>query len=251
MTTPFYAPPSAFKSGRVVLPEDEARHASKVLRRSPGDDIVVVDGVGGWHRVRLDHVRKTQVVGHVVSTDEGRGELPVDVTVGFGLIKNRNRFETFVEKAVELGVTCIQPLHTARTEAENVRETRTRNLMIAAMKQSERSRLPVLEPPSRVDDVVGVNQTPSSLRLVCHEAVAPTQSILSTFRETVSNGGVPERVTLLVGPEGGFTSGEVDAAREAGFQAVSLGRRRLRAETAGILALGAVMLAVEDAVAAS
>jgi len=251
MTTPFYAPPSAFKSGRVVLPDDEARHASKVLRHTPGDEIVVVDGVGGWHRVQLDHVRKTQVIGHVVSTDEGRGELPVDVTVGFGLIKNRGRFETFVEKAVELGVACIQPLYTERTEAESIRETRTRNLMIAAMKQSERSRLPALKSPSRLDDSVFASTNPSSLNLICHEGVETARSISSLFREAVSSRGVPEAVTLLVGPEGGFTREEVDAAGEAGFQTVSLGSRRLRAETAGILATGAVMLAIEDALAAS
>jgi 16S rRNA (uracil1498-N3)-methyltransferase len=244
MTTAFYAPPDAFRGSRVVLPDDEARHAATVLRASPGDEIVVVDGVGGWHTVRLDHATKRQAVGTVVDTRRNVGEPAVDVTVGLGLVKNRNRFETFVEKAVEMGVGRIVPMHTARTEKESVRETRLRNLLVAALKQCGRSRLPALDAPTPLDAVLDASNPADddTLRLICHEAVHADASLTSMLTGALASADRPKRVTVLVGPEGGFTDAEVDAATDAGFVPVSLGPRRLRAETAALLATGAVTL---------
>lgn len=248
MTTAFFAPPDAFRGRRVVLPDDEAQHASKVLRTGPGDEIVVVDGAGGWHTVRLDHVSTSQVVGTVVETRRDVGEPAVHVTVGVGLVKSRNRFETFVEKAVELGVRRIVPLHTARTEKTSIRPDRTRNVMVAAMKQCGRSRLPSLASPTAfdalLDDWTGAfspeeedASDDATLAVICHEAIDGGASLAKTVR---ASAGV-KRVLVLVGPEGGFTSDEIDAATNAGVRPVSLGARRLRAETAAILAPGLVL----------
>lgn len=237
MTTNFYAPPSAFRAGRVVLPEDEAHHVRSVLRGREGDEIVVVDGEGGWHRVQIDHAGAQQVVGTVLQTRRDVGEPDVHVTVGLGLLTKRARFETFVEKAVELGVRRIVPLHTTHTEAETLRMERTRNVMIAALKQCRRSVLPSLSTPRSLGAVL--DAATADVRLVCHgEASTPVVRALDGL-------GREEKVLVLVGPEGGFTDEEVQQAVETGYTAVSLGGRRLRAETAGIVAVNAVTVCSE------
>jgi 16S rRNA (uracil1498-N3)-methyltransferase len=228
MTTTFYAPPSSIRGSQVVLPDDEAHHAARALRKEAGDEIVVVDGEGGWYRVRLHHVQRQQVVGHVVNTRSEVGEPSVHVTIGMALLKTRSRFETFVEKAVELGVRQIVPLRTARTERESLRADRLRNVMIAAMKQCGRSRLPALAAPQSPVDALDDTTT----WFICHETVDPTTSLWRILPETPT----AQRLGLLVGPEGGFTEDEVDRLRADGGTPISLGARRLRAETAGIVA---------------
>ena len=234
MTTNFYAPPSAFRGDRVVLPDDEARHARSVLRADAGDELVVVDGEGGWYRVRLDHASSRQVVGRVVERRRGVGEPDVALTVGLGLLSTRSRFETFVEKAVELGVRRVVPLRTRHAEATDVRADRLRRVMVAALKQCRRSRLPELAAPQSLDALL--TATTAETRLLCHgdDEAPPLLRVLEASGT--------DDVLALVGPEGGFAPSEVAAAREAGCTPVSLGTRRLRAETAGIAAANAVML---------
>jgi len=234
MTTNFYVPPADIRGDRIVLPDDEARHARTVLRAEAGDEIVVVDGDGGWYRTQIDHVAPQQVVGHVLERRRDVGEPDVEVTVGMGLLAKHSRFETFVEKAVEVGVRRIVPLRTRRTEVESVRTDRLRRIMIAALKQCRRSRLPELAAPRSLDALL--NAATAGTRLLCHGAPdAPpiaTTGVATTADETL----------ILVGPEGGFAPAEVDAATDAGCTPVSLGGRRLRAETAGIVATAAVLL---------
>lgn len=238
MTTNFYAPPFAIRGRRVVLPEDEARHLRTVLRGEEGDEAILVDGEGGWYRIQIDHLGSDQVVGTIVEQRENVGEPEVDVTVGLGLLKKRSRFETFVEKAVELGVRRIVPLRTRRTEPESVRKERLRNLMVAAMKQCRRSWLPELATPQSPEALLA--DSTAEVRVVCHagkEAVP--------IRQAVEEGGPVESVLILVGPEGGFAPSEVEDAVAAGSTVASLGARRLRAETAGVAALHAVVGSAE------
>jgi 16S rRNA (uracil1498-N3)-methyltransferase len=242
MTTNFYAPPSAVRGQRIVLPESEARHAHSVLRADEGQELVVVDGEGGWHRVRIDHAAPEQVVGSIIETRRDVGEPPVDVTVGIGLLTDRSRFETFVEKAVELGVRRIVPLRTRHTEADTLRRKRVRRVMIAAMKQCRRSRLPDLAPPQALDDLLA--RTTAALRLVCHGG-GDAPPMLRVLDDEEGTDG-----TVLVGPEGGFSANEVERAVEAGCTPVSLGARRLRAETAGIAVVNAVLLHAQKRTAA-
>jgi 16S rRNA (uracil1498-N3)-methyltransferase len=234
MTTNFYAPPSAIRGSRVVLPEDEARHVRTVLRGATGDEMTVVDGRGGWYRVQIDHVAPTQVVGTILEQRTDVGEPTVDVTVGLGLLKKRSRFETFVEKAVELGVRRIVPLRTQHAEPESIREGRLRNVMVAAMKQCRRSRLPDLTSPETPSAVLAASER--EVELVCQggEDAVPIQSVLAKT-------GPVDSALVLVGPEGGFAEAEVETAVAAGCTPVSLGARRLRAETAGLAALQSVV----------
>ena len=234
MTTNFYAPPAAIRGRRVVLPEEEARHVHTVLRGEAGDEITVVDGTGGWYRVEITHLAPEQGVGTIVEEREEVGEPDVDVTVALGLLKKRSRFETFVEKAVELGVRRIVPLRTRRTERDSIREERLRNVMVAAMKQCRRSRLPGLSDPQTPEALLAASG--AQMRLVCHAGndAVPIQRAVAEARPVAS-------ALVLVGPEGGFAPNEVETALADGCTPVSLGARRLRAETAGLAALHTVV----------
>jgi len=264
MTTQFYAPPSSIRGQRLILDGDEAKHIAKSLRMEPGDRIQVVDGQGKRYTVELSHVRPKQVVGTIRETVEGAGEPPYRLTVGLGLLKNRGRFETFLEKAVECGVHRIVPLLTERTEVQSLREKRSRNILTAAMKQCGRSVLPDLAAPTAMDEMLSAflrDDRSAAIGWIAHEAAsAPVlpEAVRSFRRETEkecvqqSDQAEPRdreplsnrpELTVLVGPEGGFSDQEIKAAADAGMQPVRLGPHRLRAETAGIVAASAVSMA--------
>lgn len=237
MTTSFYAPPSAIQQGGyVVLPEEEAAHAVRVLRKRPGDEIVVVDGEGGWYRVRLDEVTPRQAAGAILETRRDVGEPGYDLRIGLALLNNRNRYETFLEKAVELGVSEVIPLVTHRTMKASFKPARAHKIALAAMKQCGRSRLISLAEPQPLADVL--RNTSADLTFIGHELAAPEQTLAVALDGQSSFGSL----CILIGPEGGFTEDEVAEAGRAGYAPVSLGPRRLRAETAALVAASTVMM---------
>ena len=234
MTTTFYAPPGAFAGTRVVLPEAEARHAVRVLRLREGDEVVVVDGVGGWHRVRLALTTREGAIGEVVETRRDVNEPAAGLTLALPPLKAADRFEFAVEKAVELGVTAFVPLRTARTEGR-IKAARLEAHVVAAMKQSLRCRLPRLAAETPLATLLA---SAEGAVFLLHEAADSARTLPRRLAEVPP--GAP--VTVVIGPEGGFTPDEVRAAEAAGALVASLGPRRLRAETAALVACTAVLL---------
>lgn len=226
----FFAPPEAFSpTGYVTLPPDEAKHAVKVLRLRPGAVVTVVDGQGFGVRVQIEQAERHGVRGRILSEHDNLGEPVHALTVGLALLKQQKRYALFLEKAVELGVTGIVPLLTERTESGNWREDRARQVMVSALKQCNRSRLPTLHPPTPLEQLL----KPGTLMADLH-----TENPLPA---AISEGAGPVRI--LVGPEGGFTEHERRIASDCGVLRVRLGPRRLRAETAAICCAAAVMFA--------
>lgn len=234
MTTLFYAPPDAVDGERIVLPESESRHAVRVLRMREGDELVVVDGAGRWYRGPLLEADAARAVVGIDETRQRVGEPSRSVLLALGLLHHRDRFETAVEKAVELGVTGVIPLRTSRAAPGSVRAARLETILLAAMKQSMRSVLPHLYDEHTLAEVL--QRFAGAHVLMAHEAAAgvPLPS------DAVAPGEGP--VVVLVGPEGGFSPQEVEAARDGGARLVTLGPRRLRAETAAMVALTDLML---------
>jgi 16S rRNA (uracil1498-N3)-methyltransferase len=236
VTTSYYVPPENIRGDTLVLPDEEAHHAARVLRAKEGEEIVAVDGEGGWYRVQLETVERRSVTGRIVERVEEVGEPPYRLTVGMALLKNPGRYETFLEKAVEMGVARIVPLLTERTEKEHFKASRAQNILVAAMKQSGRSRLAQLDSPQRFGDVL--RGTTEGMRLLCHEQTGTEHLITSILKRD----RLARHITVLIGPEGGFSDTEVEQAVREEFEVVSLGPRRLRAETAALAAATAVML---------
>lgn len=239
MVTQFYAPRSAFRDGYVTLPEDEARHAAQVLRVSAGDRIEVVDGEGCWHLVQLDAAGRDHVAGRVLEEETGRGEPAYQLTLGLGLIKQRSRWETALEKATELGVHTIVPLLTERGEKAGMRRDRCERILLAAMKQCGRCRLPELRDPATVEEAVTDVAAPT--RFIAWMDANREQSLSNALAKQPS-----DELCIWVGPEAGFSEREARLAQHHGFLPVSLGRRRLRAETAAILVAAACTLHIQN-----
>jgi 16S rRNA (uracil1498-N3)-methyltransferase len=165
------------------------------------------------------------------------GEPAFRLRVAMALLKQEKRFSHFLEKATELGVSEVIPLVTARTEKQSIRPARVEHILQAAMKQCLRSRVVSTTEPRSLDAFLAA--VGAELLLVCHEG---SDAASSALLDVIDRAGSPPAVTVLVGPEGGFTDDEVARLTAAGARAVSLGERRLRAETAAIAVCAGIML---------
>jgi 16S rRNA (uracil1498-N3)-methyltransferase len=231
----YFADKDQIGNERLRLAPDEARHAVRALRLGVGDEIAVVDGVGGWYRACIEVIDRDGLVATIEERRRGVGEPPYDLTIAIGVLKQQARFETFLEKAVELGVTRIIPLMSERRQSSGINHKRSHRILVAGMKQSLRSKLPVLTEPKSLDAVL---RERAQMRLIAHETAASDESLL-TFAKEIAEAG---SLNILIGPEGGFSEREVSRAAQAGWRLVSLGSSRLRTETAGIAAASFVQL---------
>ncbi|NBC00885.1 MAG: RsmE family RNA methyltransferase [Bacteroidetes bacterium] len=236
MVTYFYASPSAFRGAYVTLPPDEAAHARKVLRTRAGDTIAVVDGQGGWYQVAVDVAAQDHLAGQVVASEQAHGEPPYQLTLAVGLLKQRNRWETLLEKCTELGVHAILPLTTDHGEKATLRRARCERVLVAAMKQSKRSWLPALHDPLPALEALQQQAGASGL-------IATMDAPADAHPLAVLQGCSAGPLTAFIGPEAGFSTDERAEAQALGYTPVSLGRRRLRAETAAMTITAACALA--------
>lgn len=202
----------------LALPADVARHV-QVLRLQPGDVLALFDGTGGQYRARLVEVDKRSALVQVDSFEPAEAEPPYRVTLAQG-IAGGDKMDWVIEKAVELGVAAVVPLSTAR----------------GVVKLSgERA-------DKRVAPVIGFSAWLDAL------PAAPADGelrLLLSPRASIPFASLPDAppaaaVTLLIGPEGGLSPDEENAARARGFTALSLGPRVLRTETAGAAVLAAL-----------
>lgn len=240
----FFVPPDAIAVGRVALPPAVARQAARVLRLRAGDDVVVLDGSGAEFLVRLDRVDPRVAEGAVFEARDGRGE-PSRRIVLYQALLPRERFEWALQKGTELGVARFVPVRAARSLASRELASadkleRWRRIVREAAEQCERARIPQ----------VGGALTFAEAAV---EAVGEGVALLAWEREQARGVAAAlealppsQPVSLLVGPEGGFTLEEVELARAAGAQTVSLGPRILRAETAGPVLAALVAYASGD-----
>lgn len=232
MTTSFFTPPEMIYGDIVRFPEAEAHHASRVVRHRSGDVVRVVDGTGRAFLVHLDSVDDGDVRGRIIETTLEENEPDYRLTLAVGLMKQRARVETMVEKAVELGVSRIVPIVSSRVEKTSFRLDRYEKIVLAALKQSGRSRLTEISEPVAIDEYLrsASASASASTRLICHEKAQDEPFIMELLTEA-SNA-----IDILIGPEGGFDEREVASAVSASFQVVHLGCRRLRAETSALFA---------------
>ncbi|TYP94836.1 16S rRNA (uracil1498-N3)-methyltransferase [Fodinibius salinus] len=224
----YYAPPSQVHSQFVELTGQEAKHASKVMRAREGDKLTVVDGEGGRYDGTIARILDESIQINVKESDRTSYPHP-EIVLGLGIIKKRDRLEFAVEKAVELGAAEIGLFRCERTVKENVRMERLQSKALSAMKQSLRAWLPDI----RLFDSPGqlVDHYPDSNIYVAHEKINPDDP--ENRADGISTKS-PQKMLLMIGPEGGFSVSEVKEMKDRGAKVVSLGPNRLRAETAAI-----------------
>jgi 16S rRNA (uracil1498-N3)-methyltransferase len=220
-------------TGNLVVDGDEFHHLVRVLRKKAGEKILVTDGNGLRCEVRISTVGKASFSGEILSSSSVE-QPETSVTVALSLLKAPQRFELFLEKATELGVSSIIPMITARTLSQPSSErvqgklNRWRTIMLSAARQSKRYYLPQLSEPLSFKKVMAIQGF--DLKLIPYELSEVAPEVRCAGKNTI----------FLIGGEGGFTVGEVEEAKAAGFREMSLGRTILRAETAGIFAVAMV-----------
>jgi 16S rRNA (uracil1498-N3)-methyltransferase len=231
----FYSSPLAL--GEVRLDGAEAHHLLHVLRAKPGLAVVLFDGSGAEFDAMVARTDRAAVYLTVSQRREVDREPAVAVTLGVALPKG-DRQRWLVEKSTELGVARLVPLITARGVAQPVGAVleRFQRGVIEAAKQCGRNRLMEIGEPQGWNEFVGSTAPTSTIRLVAHPGGVAMSTVFST------DTGPDEQIWLAVGPEGGLTEPEVRQALEAGWQAVDLGPRLLRTETAAIALAAWVVL---------
>lgn len=231
----FYSEPNNISTSHLKIVDDEALHISKVLRKSVGDFIFVVDGVGNTYQSKISEIKKTDILCEIISVQKNINEPSIEVTLAFSLLKNPSRIDFIIEKCTELGVTKFIPVITQRTISKTFKFNRLKQITISAMKQSGRSRLPEIEEIKYFNEFVNSSDN-YDLKLIPHEQTEITKNI----RNEISAQKNLKRVLICIGPEGGFTDEEILLAEKNNFKTTSLGKRRLRAETAAIASVALV-----------
>ena len=230
------------RSGReVLLPEQAGEHVARVLRLERGHPLILFNGDGCEYDANLATLAKRAVTAEVTAAREVDREAPLQLTLAQGIARGE-KMDWILQKATELGVACIVPIVTERTEVKLDEERAERRLahwhsvIAGACEQSGRNRLPVIEPPQRLDRWLGALDS-AALRL----ALVPGGE--STLRQLpqMNNGAI-----LVVGPEGGLSDNDATMLTHAGFRGLRLGPRILRTETAGVAALAALQALFGD-----
>ncbi len=229
----FYCPPGKIQSDAVLIDGDEFNHLVHVMRKKSGDEIRVVDGTGTAYDVVLGEMKKHTAAGRVTVRYERYHEPAIDVTLAVGILKNPSKFDFLVEKVTELGVKQVVPILTDRTIPSRAKVDRWQKLALAAMKQCGRSFLPVVSQLMTLDEFIS-GFPASEVQLIAHEQANDAPPLTSYLRD------YHRSASLLVGPEGGFTEEEVERCVLKGWRPLYLGPRRLRTETAAVVAAYAV-----------
>jgi 16S rRNA (uracil1498-N3)-methyltransferase len=226
----------------ILLPEQAGEHVARVLRLERGHPLIVFNGDGREYDARLASLAKRAVTAEITTMREADREAPLKLTLAQGIARGE-KMDWILQKATELGVARIVPLMTERTEVRLDEERAERRLahwtsvIASACEQCGRNRLPVLEPPKKLDRWLGALGTESGQRL----ALLPEGDIHLRQLRQMDNGAL-----LVVGPEGGFSAHDVALLAQCGFRGLRLGPRILRTETAGVAALAALQALYGD-----
>jgi 16S rRNA (uracil1498-N3)-methyltransferase len=209
-----------------ILSEDTSRHIAQVLRMKNGDEISITNGQGKI------------LSAEIVNTDKKKTEIKVlgeqlispaepNIAIAISLIKNNNRFEWFIEKVTEIGVSVIIPMICKRTEKNHFRGERIKSIAISAMLQSGQAWLPQISSPVSIDEIIKDKRY--SQKFIAHCIKKEKKDLTDVVDKKSSR-------IILIGPEGDFTEEEVRGAIQQNFIPITLGDTRLRTETAGLVA---------------
>jgi len=210
-----------------TLPEEESQHAVKVLRLQIGEEIAVVDGVGGFYIARITNPHPKHCGFEITEVKSGFGKHGYKLHIAIAPTKNIERLEWFLEKATEIGVDEITPVVCRFSERKIVKEERLQKIIVAAAKQSLKAYFPKLNPLITFDELMKNHQASQKFIAHCYEEDK------KLFQKEIKPSS---DVLILIGPEGDFSKEEVQKAISLGFIPVSLGNSRLRTETAGVVA---------------
>lgn len=222
----FYSP-NALLNEYCELDEQESQHAVKVLRKKVGEELYVFDGKGNLFDARIESIGKKTVTLHVVRHMENKEADGPLLHLAVAPPKNLDRFEWLLEKVTEIGVSEITPILCKHSERKELRTDRLEKIMVSACKQSQHLIIPKLNHLMRFEEfMASVNSGVRKYIAYCHGK--------SIHIKDAYHGGFD--AVVMIGPEGDFSKEEVLLAEKKDYEAVSLGKSRLRLETAAVYA---------------
>jgi 16S rRNA (uracil1498-N3)-methyltransferase len=228
----FYHPNIQESDTEIFFDKEESRHIGKVLRKQAGDELFTTNGKGIIFKVKLQTVSPKQCVGSVLSSHREK-QSTYQLHLAVAPTKLNDRYEWFLEKATEIGVSKITPIICDHSERKVIKPERYEKILQSAMKQSLKAYLPELQEAISFSEFIENQKNFGGLKCIAHCEETKKQSLKNLLK--------PEKnVLICIGPEGDFSSAEIDEALTQGFNPVSLGNSRLRTETAAIVACHSV-----------
>ncbi len=209
------------------LPEEEAQHCVRVLRLSTGDEITLTDGKGNFYRAEITAATNKRCFVAIRETIYQEPLWKGHLHLAMAPTKNMDRNEWFAEKATEIGLDELTFLNCRFSERKVIKTERIEKILVSAIKQSLKARLPILNEMTDFQQLIARDFPGQKFIAHCYEGEK------ATLKDAIRPG---EDVLVLIGPEGDFSEEEVKAAMEKGFTPISLGKSRLRTETAALVA---------------
>lgn len=217
-----------------VLNEEESHHFAKVLRGNEGDLVHVTDGKGNLAKVEITSISKKVVEGKIIELKTDFEKKNYYLHVAIAPTKTMERLEFFLEKATEIGIDEITFLQTFHSERKNIKVERIEKIIQAATKQSLKAYLPKVNDLTKFNDFIK-SDFEGFIKCIAHCESDIERTPLRTVLENN-----PQKILLLIGPEGDFSREEIISAEEQNFTGISLGHQRFRTETAALQAVFAV-----------
>lgn len=228
----FYNPNISETLKEVTFDKEESRHIIKVLRMKEDDSFKITNGKGSFFDAEIVSANPKACLVKILS-EEIQKPLPYHLHLVVAPTKLNDRYEWFLEKATEIGVSEITPVICDHSERKVIKAERYERIIQSAMKQSLKAHLPVLNEAISFKDFINSENQFEDLKFIAHCEEINKKSLKSVL--------IPDkRITILIGPEGDFSSEEIELAKKAGYISVSLGDSRLRTETAGVVACHSV-----------
>ena len=216
----------SIENGICFLTQSESRHAIKVLRLKNKDNLSIINGYGlyGEGEIIDSNPKKTKIKIHELK----KIKKPVPLTLAFCPTKNNDRNKLIIEKTTEIGVTDFFPIISQNSERRKLNLKRFEKLLIPALKQSQRFWLPTIHPAEKFNDFIKKNSCKLKFLAHCKEEEKIQLKEISNSLESQ---------VIIIGPEGDFTSKEIEFSKTNNYKMISLGNNRLRTETACIAAV--------------
>lgn len=234
----FYHPHITETSKEVLFDKEESRHIIKVLRKKEGDSLHLTNGNGSFFNAILVSTNPKQCIANIEFSEKQK-PINYELHLAVAPTKLNDRYEWFLEKATEIGVTEITPIICEHSERKVIKLDRFEKKVQSAMKQSLKAYLPIIHPAISFKQFLASQQNINSKKLIAHCEETDKKSLKSSVSAN-------ESVIILIGPEGDFSPSEIELAKQHQFSPVSLGESRLRTETAAIVACHSVAFINED-----
>ena len=222
----FYNPAISSEDKEVIFPKDESKHIIKVLRKKEGDKLNITNGKGFLFSAEIIEANHNKCKAKITTVEQERDK-KYHIHLAVAPTKMNDRFETFLEKATEIGLDKITPIICDHSERKVVKINRFERVLQSAMKQSLHYSIPEISEAISFQEFIQQEQNEQKFIAHCEE------NDKKSLQKELEPG---KSYTILIGPEGDFSSEEIESAIKAGFVPVTLGNTRLRTETAAIVA---------------